>query len=214
MGLITNFFITSKDELRSFFPAWLPVSESKNHPARNSLTGEIQLDWGPAPTYPSQMDTSGNNSLKPQPTVKNFISKIVLFFQPLPLGPLDKRFDVKQFAHYAIFNDVDIVKLAILFEILGGITFNEALNAWDKPALINPDSADKGLYAFPSKMTLLLSALTESEINQLSKKWANTEELKLDQFDEVDALEIVTTLKNLSLITVQKDKTLYLWWSL
>lgn len=192
MGILTDFFVASQDELITIFNGWLPVSAEKNREYVNPYTGETQLDWGPDPDAFEKWKESQKKLFKKRGV------------QPI---------DYSQYPH-AHYKQVDLVKLATLYSILTGIQFEEAIDQLAKPALINPLNEDQGLHCISLEFTKSLAEVNDDTLRINAGKWAQTEELEMDGFTEDDALSIIDSFNNLAKVALEQGKHLYHWWSL
>lgn len=59
MGLLTDFFVASEEEVKAAFPTWLAVAAKKNRETINPFTGEKLLTWGPAEPQKSKRPKKG-----------------------------------------------------------------------------------------------------------------------------------------------------------
>lgn len=187
MGLLTDFFVASFDELRSAMPGWLRVSDERNRLVTNPFTGQSQLDWGPID------DVSGGGvGAAAQASVP---------------------FDIRPFPNVQ-WRRVDLVKLATLQQIVLGTTFEEGIAALARPALLHKEIEDEGVYCLPAALVEGLAETADVEIERVARRWAATEELQIDGFSDSDTLNVLRSLVRLANIAKFEGKQVYLWWSL
>ncbi len=185
MGLLTDFFVASPDELRSIFPAWLPVA---NQPVtrefHSRITGKKQtaLYWPPAIHAPQSVT-------------------------PESLGP-----NYQNVMHVE-FKRVDHVKLAQLNVILSGGEFQDRFKQFNRPALIDPNQTyEAGLHCLDEEFVRALAAITQA--NNIAQHWAEIEEMQMDQFTVEDCEIVLGELIRLAQHANATDKQLYFWWCL
>ncbi|MGD8456646.1 MAG: hypothetical protein PVF83_09700 [Anaerolineales bacterium] len=192
MGILTDFFVASQDEVETTFHGWLPVSLEKNRECINPYTGETQLEWGPDLDAFEKWKETQKKPSKKRGT---------------------KPINISQYP-YVQYNEVDLVKLATLYSILTGVQFKESIDKLAKPALINPLNEDQGLHCIPVEFVKALTEIDDEKIKTNAEIWAQTDEFEMDGFSENDAIDIINTLKNLAMIASAQSKQLYHWWSL
>lgn len=202
MAILTDFFAANTEGLRDAFPGWMEVG-AKDRPVKNPRTGVVRLTWAPLPA---------SASLTARPTSKGFLSR--LFTRTRAAGP--SRAQTPQYASLfptVQFKGVDIVKLCTLEAILVGTGFDEALAAYDKPALLSPNEEEQ-LYELPSALVIGLSRLADDRLPDVAQKWAETDELRIDQWSDNDAREVVDSLRSLARQADKSSVSLYHYWSL
>ncbi len=154
MGVTTDFFVASPDELKSVMRNWLPVAEKPiKRKFQNSFTGEMELRtyWPPSVEPPKKI---ADKDLYPR-GYQNVL--------------------------YAEYKNVDHVKLTKLNVILAGGEFENRFMQFKRPALLDPRlSESTGLHRFDDKFVNAITAIT-GFIN-VAKQWAKTEEMRGDRF--------------------------------
>jgi hypothetical protein len=231
MGVLTEFFVASEDELKMVFDGWLPVASEKHVVGTNRQTGKIFYDWGPDPDALKRWQTLQAEKLANRAASG---SKVLRWLDRL-FGPsssynpyYNPMVDFSMLPH-ACFKAVTLTCLADLYSDLTGIQYDEAREQIEKPVLISPWSEDEGLYCLPQAFTEALVELDTDSINQMAKRWfpkwfprkrfhgeesEESEESEEESSDEASGEYIFETLAELATAALKYDKNLYHWWSL
>ena len=202
-------FTANQDEIKACFRDWAPVSNTKNLPVRNPHTGEMQMDWGPDLAAIKTPTRTRSDEIKSKLT--DIFSKAIQYLWPGSTVLLKRSMDPRYLVNHAQIEGLDVVKMAILYEILTHNSFDIAMNAWDKPALLNLTVEDERLFSFPFSMVQALVSLNPEQVTTLAQNWAKTEELRLASLDEEDAFSILSTIKKLAIESIHDHKALYFW---
>lgn len=202
-------FFANKKELKNCFRDWQPVAQVKNRPVQNPHTGEIQMDWGPDLAAIPLSNQTRWDEIKAY--LFDSLSTVIQYLWPGSTFLLNRSMDARFLTNHVQIEGLDIVKMAILYEILTKNSFNIALNAWDKPALINLTVEDESLFAFPFSMVQALSHLDSEQVISLAQTWVKTEEMNLASLDEEDTISMVSILHRQAIEAIREQKTLYFW---
>ena len=124
MGLITDFFVASREEFEQNFEDWLPVSKEKIEKI-NPVTKETYWDWEPDPEslslYQQKKEQEAALQKKSADSQKKgLLAKI--FGTNKSDQPAIHVPDIHLFPHVQYYR-VDIVKLSILLTILCPLIF-------------------------------------------------------------------------------------------
>ncbi len=217
MGVLTDFFVASEDELKMIFDGWLPVASEKYREFTNPQTGEVQLDWGPDPDAlkrweASQREVSASQYDRTASRWKmwDWLSRL---FRTKQASPEVRLIDFSMLPHVC-FKGVDLVRLSTLCSILTGLQCDDALEQILKPALIDPLTEDEGLHCIPLAFTKALAELDNDDVRRTAREWFQSEESELDWALEANARSVIKALAELAKKAVEQGKSLYYWWSL
>jgi hypothetical protein len=180
MGVSTDFFVASEEELRRCFPDWHLVTGRRipRQLPNPFKPGETRLVW----------DWERGN-----PAVEGIAA-----IYPYP---------IKQLPHVLLKN-IDPVKLAQLQQLLNGGEFQEALDAMCVPALIPPGKSEASLMRLPENFIRAL-ADTEN-VHDLAQRWSQTEEMLADNWPIDVVRETILGLKDVASLALSQRKGLFL----
>jgi hypothetical protein len=186
MAVYTDFFVASEEELRRAFPHRFPVAKRpKTRKVRNPFTGQMQSvkEWGPA---------------KPFPALPKGIT-----FPNKEEAKAVRKFPLVQF------KGIDPVKLATLWTIIDGGELESIIEELCRPALVAPGDDCSILLLLPQAW---IRAVAEIEkLGPVAKKWATTEECRLDNWNAKDASEVIAALQKLAEYALTESKNMFLW---
>ena len=184
MGLLTDFFVASEDELQAAFPHRYPVAAKPTvKKAKNPFTGEpiTVQEWNPAKPFPKKT---------------------------VPV-PRDEEFRAVQRLPLAQFKNVDNVKLAQLYCVLTGAEFSDVIGDLGRPALVAPDDETTPLFRLPADWIKTVAGI--DKLPAVAKAWAATEECQADGFTAKDTKEVAEALRALARKAIADGKGMFLW---
>jgi len=108
---------------------------------------------------------------------------------------------------------IDPVKLAKLYSIVSGVSFETAL---DQQVLVRAISEDDGpwISKIPDGLRDTLAAQTDARLLAVSQAWANAEEFKLDRWSEENVNATLLSIAALARNSKSSNKQMFLWSSL
>ena len=112
-----------------------------------------------------------------------------------------------QFADRAQYKGFTLLELSILWSILRGIEWDEALLD-EFPCLLEKDGGEHLIHRLPAEMVAELSKLTPDQTAVVSPKWAAIEELA---WPPDEARPVVEGLVRLARQAVESGRSVYLW---
>jgi len=183
MGVLTDYFIADDQQLAHAFAGWFTVAHE------------------PVETEATNPFTGG-----PQ-IMRNWPPK-----EPVGVGGNGGVADIRHLSHVQM-KRIDHVKLATLYNLLTGVTLEQVLEDLCKPALIDPTSEETGFSEVPTALATSLRHPDDGALEELAKKWQQTEEMELDQFTVEDCLEVLQELRGLAR-KMEANQRMYLYWSL
>ena len=107
---------------------------------------------------------------------------------------------------------IDPIKIAELYSIVAGLTFETAL---DEQTLVLEISEDgPWISKIPDDLRDALAMQTESDLSIVSHKWAKMEEFQLDRWSEKDVETSLISIAELARKSKDQAKQMFLWSSL
>ncbi len=213
MGILTDFFVASEQELAEVFSTLERVAPEKKR-FLDVASGREYLEWVPE----SWKDLPEPIRIEPKLVPKmSFWQRVQSWFKPKPkieISAVDYEPHYDRFEHYIQGKGVDLVMLAALSAIVCEISFEEALEQLEIPALLDPEmDNNSGVHCLPDRFTQNLAELSDAAFMDTAQKWAQTEEFEAERRKADEAQNILNILTGLASLAVQEKKHLYHWWS-
>lgn len=184
MGMSSDFFVVSPNELHTVFPGWLPAADKPTtREAVNPFTGKKQL----FPYWPPVVDP-------PQ------------YVSPASLLP-----DYRHVSHIS-WGRIDQSMLTELNVILNGGEFDDCFSQFNRPALIHPGDYDGGMHRLDHEFVVALAAMTATDT--IAQRWAATKVMQDIRNSVDVCLELLHDLNRLAQEAHTSGKGLYYLWSL
>lgn len=188
MGIISDFFVASEEELRATFPYRVAVKpEPVISTMSNPFTGETvtSKQWMPAEPFSEDWTSPGK-----------ILETELAAFRKLP----NKQY-----------GDVDQIKLASLATLLCDDDWEMYMDVLSRPALLAPEDIDSWIHRLPDTMVSKLASLQDSQVSELAVAWGDTEESDISSWPPSDVLEVIKTLCELAKLAVDSQKGFYFW---
>jgi hypothetical protein len=189
MGILTDLFVASSEELRASFPYRVPVNpEPIIRMSKNPFTGKPTTikQWAPSEPFPGDWQSQ---SLKTAEHERNS-------FRGLP---------------HREYKGVDWLMLSALWIQLRGGDMDEHMDFLTRPALLAPGDPDDWVHRLPDDLVSALADLPQADVSRVAVGWASCEELDGARWTPADACEVLVGLCELSKTAVTAQKGLYLW---
>jgi hypothetical protein len=190
MGVLTDLFVASPEELRRTFPYRVPVCpEPTIRMTRNPFTGQEMpaKQWMPAESFPENLPGAEVRSAHERDG-----------FRLLPNWE---------------YKGLDPLLLAALWTQLRGGDLFEYSNTISRPALLSPEEEDL-VSQIPSDLVSALAELPASQMVASAAEWSSSEEFQISNWTAADGREVLEALCSLARLATTEKKGLYLWVSL
>jgi hypothetical protein len=187
LGVLTDFFVASTEELQQAFPAWLVVAPVPvTREVTNPFTGQKQTAtrWVPL-QRPSE-------KCSPQDRLQNY-------------RDLD----------CAEFKSIGVVELAKLHAFNSNTSYEKSIEQFSRPALIDPwESDETGLHRLSTDFVSSLASISDDRLAEKAAEWAEIEELARDKITAADCEMVLHELVRLARVAQQTHRDMYYCWSL
>jgi|GEM_PF-5954643 len=186
MGVLTDFFAATPEQLLAAFPDWSPVDPSPKMGEEREV---------PNPFKPGEMMI-----VKAQPK-----------WEPLPRPPGITPTDGYQHLPHICFKNLDHIGLSVLSEQLSVLIYDDCMAQISEPALLPQGGESEAmLNQLPPPLTLALAELPEHPV-EAGTRWEQSEDIRFSVEECVEVLQGLSTVAKAA-NEVSGEMFIYLSW--